>query len=206
MIAVVDYDAGNLRSVETALKYLKADFSVTSDPDELIKADKVIFPGVGEAGYAMTVLKKRGLDSALKEFAASGKPLFGICLGSQILLEHSQESDTDLLDLVPGNVRRFPEEINLKIPQMGWNTVKHDDSGLFHDIPQESSFYFVHSYYMPLTDEDGMRYSWAAASSTYGIDFACAVHKDNVWAVQFHPEKSGMTGLKLLGNFVERIN
>jgi len=200
MISVVDYDAGNLKSVETALKYLDADFIITRSAGELLSSDKVIFPGVGEASHAMSVLKKYSLDKALVDFASSGRPLLGICLGCQILLESSEEGNTELLGIIPGTVKRFPSDIcsssGLKIPQIGWNTVEHDNSELFDGIPQESSFYFVHSYYLPVSD-------YTVGKSSYGIDFSAAVRKGNVWGTQFHPEKSGEKGLKLLDNFLK---
>lgn len=205
MITVVDYEAGNLTSVETALRYLGASFRISSDPETLLDSDKVIFPGVGEARHAMGVLSSRGLDQALVEFASTGKPLFGICLGCQILQDHSEERDTRLLGLIPGNVQLFPPRQGLKVPQIGWNTVTHDDSVLFEGIPQESSFYFVHSYFLSTKLSDGSDSPWIAGRSEYGIDFAAAVHRDNVWATQFHPEKSGPKGLRLLQNFVERV-
>ncbi len=206
MITVVDYEAGNLKSVETALNYLQADFTISQDPDIIAKSDKVIFPGVGEASHAMGVLKSRGLDEALITFASTGKPLFGICLGCQILQDYSEERDTELLGLIPGDVRQFPSDMGLKVPQIGWNTVSHDSSLLFEGIPQESSFYFVHSYYLSTKLSDGSESPWIAGRSDYGITFAAAVHRDNIWATQFHPEKSGPKGLKLLDNFIRRID
>lgn len=205
MIALIDYDAGNLRSVETALRYIHAEYKVTSDPDSLSSFDKVIFPGVGEARYAMEVLESRGLDQALKDFANSGKPLFGICLGCQILQDYSEERNVELLGIIPGKVKLFPSAAGLKVPQIGWNTVVHDNSELFADIPQESSFYFVHSYYLSTRLEDETPSPWVAGRSEYGVEFAAAIHRDNVWAAQFHPEKSGEKGLALLKNFTERI-
>lgn len=205
MITVVDYEAGNLTSVKTALQYLGASFRVSSDPETLLDSDKIIFPGVGEARHAMGVLSSRGLDRALVEFTSTGKPLFGICLGCQILQDHSDERDTDLLGLIPGNVQLFPPSGGFKVPQIGWNTVSHDGSVLFEGIPQESSFYFVHSYYLSTTLSDGSDSPWIAGRSEYGITFAAAVHRDNVWATQFHPEKSGPKGLHLLRNFIEKV-
>lgn len=205
MITVVDYEAGNLTSVETALRFLKADFRISSDPETVLSSDKVIFPGVGEARHAMGVLTSRGLDEALKGFAATGKPLFGICLGCQILQDHSEERDVDLLGLIPGDVKHFSVIPGFKVPQIGWNTVIHDDSVLFDGIPQDSSFYFVHSYYLSTTLSDGSDSPWVCGRSEYGIPFAAAVHRDNVWATQFHPEKSGPKGLKLLSNFVKKV-
>ena len=206
MITVVDYDAGNLTSVETALRYLKAEYRVSADPDEVLKSDKVIFPGVGEARHAMGVLGDRGLDEALKAFAATGRPLFGICLGCQILQDHSEERDTELLGLIPGDVKLFPAVPGYKVPQIGWNTVTHDGSVLFDGIPQDSSFYFVHSYYLSTTLADGTDSPWVCGRSEYGIAFAAAVHRDNVWATQFHPEKSGPKGLKMLSNFIGKVS
>ncbi len=205
MIALIDYDAGNLRSVETALRFLGAEYEVTSNPDTLASFDKVIFPGVGEARHAMGVLASRGLDQALREFASSGKPLFGICLGCQILQDHSEERDVELLGIIPGNVKLFPAAAGLKVPQIGWNTVVHDNSQLFRDIPQNSSFYFVHSYYLSVQLDDGGSSPWVCGRSEYGLEFAAAIHRENVWATQFHPEKSGEKGLALLRNFTERI-
>ncbi len=198
MIGVVDYEAGNLKSVETALAYVGADFFISSDPQKLKNADKLIFPGVGEAAAAMKVLKASGLDQVLRDFASSGKPLFGICLGSQILFDHSEESDTPCLGILPGNVKQFSRDMGLKIPHMGWNTLKHTNHPLFKDIPQDKSFYFVHSYYVsPMSGED------VVGTSDYGIEFTAAVARGNVMATQFHPEKSGEWGLKILKNFME---
>ncbi|OQY35513.1 MAG: imidazole glycerol phosphate synthase subunit HisH [Spirochaetaceae bacterium 4572_59] len=198
MIAVIDYDSGNLKSVETALAYLGADYFISSDPEKLIAADKLIFPGVGEAAQAMGVLKSKGLDKALSDFAATGKALFGICLGCQILFEHSQESDTPCLGLLPGMVKQFSSEMGLKIPHMGWNTLKHTAHPLFKGIPQGKSFYYVHSYYVEASHKEDV-----IGSSDYGIEFTGAVARGNVMATQFHPEKSGEWGLKLLKNFME---
>ena len=197
MIGVIDYEAGNLTSVSTALKYLGADFFVTSDPEEVKKADKLIFPGVGEAGQAMENLKKSGMDQALKEFANRGKPFFGICLGSQILFDHSDERNAACLGILPGNVVHFPKDMGLKIPQIGWNTVEFKNDPLVKDLPQDCSFYFVHSYYVSPASDDLI-----LGQSEYGIPFTAAVRKDNVWATQFHPEKSGKPGLKILSNYI----
>ncbi len=197
MIAVVDYDAGNLKSVETALEKLGADFFISSDPGRLAGADKMIFPGVGEAAQAMKRLKDTSLDKVIRDFAASGKPLFGICLGSQILFDHSEESDTPCLGILPGKVRQFSADMGLKIPHMGWNTLKHSNHPLFKDLPQERSFYFVHSYYVDPADKADV-----IGTSDYGIDFTAAVARGNVMATQFHPEKSGEWGLQILKNFI----
>ncbi|MDA3955232.1 imidazole glycerol phosphate synthase subunit HisH [Oceanispirochaeta sp.] len=198
MIAVVDYEAGNLKSVETALEKLGADFFISSDPLRLAEADKMIFPGVGEAAQAMAVLKKTGLDLVLKEFALTGKPLLGICLGSQILFDSSEESDTPCLGILPGKVCRFSTEMGLKIPHMGWNTLTHSDHPLFLNLPQDKSFYFVHSYYVEPQNKADI-----IGSSDYGHSFTAAVARKNVMATQFHPEKSGEWGLLILQNFID---
>lgn len=198
MIAVVDYDAGNLKSVETALEKLGADFFISSDPEKLASADKMIFPGVGEAAQAMKRLKETSLDKVVKDFAVSGKPLFGICLGAQILFDHSEESDTACLGILPGKVRLFSSDMGLKIPHMGWNTLKHNNHALYKDLPQDKSFYFVHSYYIEAADSEDV-----IGTSDYGIDFCASVARNNVMATQFHPEKSGEWGLKILKNFIE---
>jgi glutamine amidotransferase len=196
MIAVVDYGAGNIRSVELALGHLNASFETTSDPARVLAADRVIFPGVGAAGSAMRVLKERGLDEALGEAAKRGTQILGICIGAQLVLDHSEEGDTTCLGLIKGNVRRFPSDAGLKIPQIGWNTVEFQaESGLFTRIPDSSSFYFVHSYYPAPAD------AWALGRTSYGVEFVCAFEQENVHAVQFHPEKSGPVGLRLLQNF-----
>jgi len=197
MIGVIDYDAGNLTSVSTALRFLKADFFVTRDPQELARADKVIFPGVGEAVQAMGNLKRSGMDEGLREFAAGGKPFLGICLGSQILFDHSEERDVPCLGILPGRVLRFPADMGMKIPQIGWNTVDFKEDPLVSDLPGEASFYFVHSYYVKPATEDIV-----LGKSEYGIPFTAAVRQENVWATQFHPEKSGKPGLKILKNFI----
>ncbi|MDC7220398.1 MAG: imidazole glycerol phosphate synthase subunit HisH [Spirochaetales bacterium] len=197
MIAVIDYDSGNLTSVSSALKFLKADFFVTKKPEDLSRADKVIFPGVGEAVQAMGNLNKSGMGEALKAYAAGGKPFLGICMGSQILFDHSEERDADCLGILPGKVLRFPSDMGMKIPQIGWNTVDFKDDPLTKGLSEEDSFYFVHSYYIsPATDD------LVLGKSEYGIPFTAAVRKDNVWATQFHPEKSGKPGLKILDNFI----
>ncbi len=197
-VGVVDYDAGNLTSVKTALKYLQADYLVSSEPKELDKTDKLIFPGVGEARAAMRNLKNRGLEQLLHSYFKSGRQMLGICLGSQIVLSRSEENDTPCLGLIPGTARRFPRGSGLKVPHMGWNRVREaSDSFLFRDIPDGSSFYFVHSYY-PEPEDDGA----VAATCEYGVTFTAALERGNLHAVQFHPEKSGKWGLQLLQNFL----
>lgn len=198
-IGIVDYDAGNLKSVETALDSLEADYFVSSKPDNLMNSDKLIFPGVGEASSSMKVLKKSGLDIFLKEYFKSGKSIFGICLGCQIVLDSSEESDTDCLGLVKGTSREFSHDMGLKIPHMGWNQVEQQGKHyIFKDIPDYTSFYFVHSYYPDLKYPN-----YEIASTEYGIPFTSGFSVDNLVSVQFHPEKSGPYGLKVLDNFIK---
>lgn len=197
-VGVVDYAAGNLTSVETALKRLGADFAVSGLPDELDRTERLIFPGVGEARAAMRELEKRRLDGFLRRYVASGRPVLGICIGCQIVLSLSEENETPCLDIVPGRVRRFPYDMGLKVPHMGWNEVRQRGvSPLFDGIPDGSSFYFVHSYYpQPERQEETI------GTTDYGIEFVSAFSRNNLYAVQFHPEKSGELGIRLLSNFL----
>ena len=197
-IGVIDYDAGNLKSVETALRYLEADFVISGEPAVLSKTSRVIFPGVGDANAAMQVLKTRGLDKMLQETFQAGKPILGICLGTQIVFSASEERNTQCLDLVPGKVVRFPVRKGYKIPHMGWNQVKIvREHPLFSGIADNSSFYFVHSYYPVPENRD-----YVIGETDYGFVFTSAIECRNLVAVQFHPEKSGETGLKMLKNFL----
>ncbi|OQX29178.1 MAG: imidazole glycerol phosphate synthase subunit HisH [Spirochaeta sp. LUC14_002_19_P3] len=202
MIAVVDYGAGNLTSVVNALKHLGARFRISAEAAELMAANKVIIPGVGEARQAMEFLASKSLIEPLKEFAAAGKPLLGICLGCHLLMEHSEERDTALLGLIPGRVRLFPNGEAFKVPQIGWNPVRHSGAGLFKGVPQNCSFYFANSYYIPPADSEN-NYPWAAGISEHSVPFAAAVNQGRIWGAQFHPEKSGKDGLRLLRNFIE---
>ncbi len=198
IIGIVDYNAGNLASVVSAISHIGADYIVSSDHDALMKCDKLLFPGVGEAFWAMKQLKDRGLESTLNAFKKSGKPILGICLGSQIILDHSEERDTTCLKLVPGNAKRFPSDMGLKIPHIGWNTLKHNGKGIFKDIPEDASFYFVHTYYVEPDNKLDV-----IGVTNYGIDFCSGLQHENITAFQFHPEKSGEVGLQLLRNFVQ---
>jgi glutamine amidotransferase len=197
-VTVVDYGAGNLRSVETALRFLAADFKISADPEEVSRADKLVFPGVGEAAAAMATLARTGLGEAIRAFHRSGRPLFGICLGSQVVLDRSEESDTACLGLVPGTARLLPREPGYKVPHMGWNRLRPLRAHpLFAGVPEGASFYFVHSYYPePEVQADRL------AVTEYVIPFTSALARDNLCAVQFHPEKSGRFGLKMLSNFL----
>lgn len=200
-IGVIDYGMGNLHSIAKALE-VAADGQrvlVSYDPDKLRKADRLVLPGVGAIGQCMAELKRLELDQLVRELAGK-KPLLGICLGMQVLLSRSEENGgTAGLDLIPGEVKRFPGGNDLKVPQMGWNRVHQmREHRLWQDIPQDSWFYFVHSYYAaPSTPQQ------LFATSEYGVRFAAAVIRDNVVAVQFHPEKSQAAGLALLANFLQ---
>lgn len=197
-VGVVDYEAGNLRSVETALRALGADFITSGVPEDLTDVERLIFPGVGEAASAMDVLRERRLSGFLVDYVESGRPLLGICLGYQVLMEHSDERDTECLGVLPGRVKRFQPAKGLKIPHMGWNTVEHRNRHpAFTGIPEHTSFYFVHSYYVEPASQE-----LVIGRTDYGIGFASAASRDNVLAVQFHPEKSGRHGLRLLRNFL----
>jgi glutamine amidotransferase len=200
MITIIDYNAGNLTSVKRALDHLGIANQITADPDVARQAGKIIFPGVGAAGAAMATLKERGLDSALRDAFQSGTPILGICIGCQIVLTHSEEGDTPCLDLLPGQTVRFRlNQPELKIPHMGWNavTVTQPHPLLSHLRPGDE-FYFVHSFYPQPADTTQIY-----ATSEYGGDFPVAIGRDNLFAVQFHAEKSGPVGLKLLENFAK---
>ncbi|MFW6288785.1 MAG: imidazole glycerol phosphate synthase subunit HisH [Spirochaetota bacterium] len=196
---VVDYDAGNLRSVETALAHIGAEFEITADPVTVASADRIIFPGVGDGAHAMRVLVERGLNTAMKKQFAAGVPILGICVGCQIVLDATEERNAACLGLIPGTAKRFPPESG-KVPHMGWNPVRYaDDHWLFAGIAQQSSFYFVHSYY-PAPSFEADAIAWAE----YGFEFAAAVERGSLVATQFHPEKSGEVGLQVLRNFLGR--
>ena len=206
-IVVVDYGMGNLRSVAKAVEHVAPDKKViiSSDKSEIANAERVIFPGQGAARDCMRELEDRNLTQVVLN-AAKEKPFLGICMGMQVLLNHSEENEgVDCLGLYEGNVRFFGKELKsaqgekLKIPHMGWNGVDQViEHPLWHNIKNHSRFYFVHSYYMDPQDK-----SLVAATSDYGIEFVTAIAKDNVFAVQFHPEKSAQDGLQLLKNFTQ---
>ena len=199
MIAIIDYDAGNLRSVEKALLSIGEDAIVTRDRDEILSADKVILPGVGAFGDAMKKLGEYGLVDTIHEAVDSGKPFLGICLGLQLLFRRSDESDgVEGLSILPGEILRIPDAPGIKIPHIGWNSLKvKDDARLFNGLGENPYVYFVHSYYLKADDENIV-----AATTEYGETFIHAsVQKDNVYACQFHPEKSGGVGMQILKNF-----
>ena len=199
MIAVIDYDAGNLKSVEKALLYLDEKVKVTSDAKEILKADKIILPGVGAFGDAMEKLNNSGLAETICEAVDKKIPLLGICLGLQLLFESSEESPgVSGLSLLKGKIVRIPEKEGFKVPHIGWNSLKiASGAALFRDIPQDSHVYFVHSYYLKAEEPI------VTATTDYVVDIHASVQKDNLFACQFHPEKSGNIGLKLLKNFAQ---
>ncbi|WP_027147203.1 MULTISPECIES: imidazole glycerol phosphate synthase subunit HisH [Methylobacter] len=205
-VAVIDYGMGNLHSIAKALQHAapQVDVRIVSDADAILRADRVVFPGVGAIRDCMQALNRSGLSSVIKSVAET-RPLLGICLGMQALLTDSEENgNTQCLNVFPGHVVHFPESLkdkagnSLKIPHMGWNRVHFTPHPLWQGIVQDSRFYFVHSYYARPDDA-----SVIAATAEYPDPFACALARDNVFAVQFHPEKSQMAGLQLLRNFLQ---
>ena len=202
MIAVVDSGSGNLRSVEKAIAHVGGKPVLTSDPDRIRRADRVVVPGQGAFGQMVGALRERGLEDAIRDVIALGRPYLGICLGLQVLFDRSEEQGpVDGLGFVGGEVVKFrPDDPALKVPHMGWNRV-HRAGGrepLLDGIPDGAYFYFVHSYYCVPRDA-----SVTALTCDYGVEFAAAVRKDNLFACQFHPEKSQAVGLRLLKNFAE---
>ncbi|MGV8074061.1 MAG: imidazole glycerol phosphate synthase subunit HisH [Syntrophobacteraceae bacterium] len=204
MIAILDYRAGNLTSVERALRFLNVPSQITHSHDLIRKAERIIFPGVGAAGKSMKDLKELGLDTVLRERLEAGVPVLGICVGLQVLFDYSEENDTPCLGIIPGKIRLFPADIRsddgetLKIPHMGWNEVTFESHPVFAKVPLGSEFYFVHSFY----PEPGAP-KHIVGRTDYGMTFASAVAHRNLVAVQFHPEKSGPPGLQILRNFSE---
>ena len=202
MIAIINYNAGNITSVARALQNIGQDFVITDDTKKLDAASHVIFPGVGAAGEAMAYLREKNLDAWLKNWISTGKPLMGICLGTQIILDYSEENETKCIGLVAGSTKRFPEKLTsggqaLKIPHMGWNSVTfRRNHPVFQDIPTDAEFYFVHSYYPAPSDE-----SMVLGITDYGMIFCSVLAQENLVAMQFHPEKSGRPGLQILRNF-----
>ncbi len=197
MIAILDYDAGNLRSVEKAFLYLGQDVTVTADPKVILSADRVVLPGVGAFRDAMDKLKAAGLDAVVREVVQKKTPFLGICLGMQLLYDYSEEGDCEGLGILSGTVKRFPADCGLKIPQIGWNHLTiQKQSLLLSGIELPPYVYFVHSYYVDAADK-----STVAATVEYGVSADVLVETDSVYLTQFHPEKSGKTGLAMLQNF-----
>lgn len=200
MIAIIDYDAGNIKSVEKAFEKLGADIVITKDPEVILRAEKVILPGVGAFGDAMANLHKYNLVPVIEEVVKKGTPFLGICLGLQLLFERSDETPgVEGLGILKGEILRIPECGDLKIPHMGWNSLHLQNQGrLFKGLAEESYVYFVHSYYLKAEEEEIVK-----ATAEYGVTIHASVEKDNVFACQFHPEKSSDVGLQILKNFVE---
>ena len=198
MIAIIDYDAGNIRSVEKAFNYLGQETIVTRDKDIILSADKVVLPGVGSFGDAMEKLNKYKLVQVIEDVCSKKTPFIGICLGLQLLFKSSDEcKGVSGLGILDGEILRIPEESGLKIPHIGWNSLEiAPDGRLFKDIDNQSYVYFVHSYYLKAKDEGIVK-----AVTDYGCRIHASVEKDNIFACQFHPEKSSETGLKILSNF-----
>jgi glutamine amidotransferase len=190
-VAIIKYNAGNIRSVDHALKRLNVNAEITDDHDAIMSADKVIFPGVGEAATTMNYLKERALDELIKGLS---QPVLGICLGQQLMCRWSEEGDTDCIGIFDQPVRRFPD--GLKVPHMGWNNLNHVKGELFDKYLEGAYVYFVHSYYVPVCED-------TAAETEYMVPFSAAMQKANFFATQFHPEKSGDPGEKILLNFLK---
>ncbi|WP_299116947.1 imidazole glycerol phosphate synthase subunit HisH [uncultured Winogradskyella sp.] len=190
-LKIVNYGAGNIKSIQFAFHRLGYDAVLSDNPDEIFKADKVIFPGVGEASSAMKMLKESGLDTLIPKLK---QPVLGICLGMQLMCNHTEEGDTKGLGIFNVDVKRFSNAV--KVPQMGWNTINNLKSYLFKDIREEEYMYLVHSYYAENCDE-------AIATSNYELEYASALENNNFFGVQFHPEKSSKVGAQLLQNFLD---
>ncbi len=191
-VVVIDYNAGNIRSVIYALDRLGQKYRLSSDPEAINNSDKVIFPGVGEASTTMDYLTKTGLSEVIKNLE---QPVYGICIGQQLLCSYSEEGDTDCLGIFPYDVLGFDHNLTDRVPHMGWNTITNLEGPLFHGVPDRSYVYFVHSYYSQ-TNPDQI------ATTDYGVTFAAAMHKDNFYTSQFHPEKSAKIGSQILKNFL----
>jgi len=193
-IAIVKYNAGNIRSVIGALNRLGVNPLLTDNEEQLRSADKVIFPGVGEASTTMEYLKAHGLDLIIKDLK---QPVLGICLGQQLMCSHSEEGDVDCLGIFDVPVLKFiPQRHEDKVPHMGWNTIETTGDGLFNGFGKPEYVYFVHSFYVPVCE-------WTAAKTDYILPFSASLHKDNFYATQFHPEKSGGTGERIIKNFLD---
>ncbi|WP_149527220.1 imidazole glycerol phosphate synthase subunit HisH [Sphingobacterium hotanense] len=195
MIGIVNYEAGNIFSITAALKRLNIAHGMVNTPEELEQYDKIIIPGVGHAGAAMAKLEARGMVEPIRQLK---KPVLGICVGMQLLTGFSEEGNSDLVGIIPLKTLHFDERIQQKVPHMGWNSIVFENTcPLFQDIPNNSYFYFVHSYFI---EYDA---TYTIARCDYGLPFSAAISKDNFWAVQFHPEKSGTAGEQLLLNFAK---
>lgn len=202
MIAIIDYGAGNLQSVEKAFRFLGCEVKVTGSMEGLLCSDAAVLPGVGSFGDSMDCLMKSGLIDPIKEFIGSGRPFLGICLGLQLLFEESEESPgVKGLGVLKGKICKIPAESGLKIPHIGWNSLDvRKNGGLFQGLPENPYVYFVHSYYLKAEDRDVV-----SSQTQYGVDIDASVQRKNLFATQFHPEKSGEVGLRILRNFASAI-
>lgn len=202
MIAIIDYGAGNIQSVSKALRHIGCDCFITNKREEILAADGAVLPGVGSFGDTVDSMNKYGIKETVKEFIGSGKPFLGICLGLQLLFLTSEESEgAEGLDIFGGKIKKIPAAEGLKIPHMGWNSLKiKKGSRLFAGVEENPYVYFVHSYYLDAEDKNIV-----AAQTEYGVTIDAAVESGNVFATQFHPEKSGSTGLKILKNFADIV-
>lgn len=200
MITIIDYGAGNIASVQKAFEFLGVETKLSSDPVELLNSSAAVLPGVGSFGDAMQNIKDRNLEKPIKDFIASGKPFLGICLGLQLLFESSEESvGVEGLSVLKGKIIKIPSDCGLKVPHMGWNSLSYNNKGdIFQDVDEQSYVYFVHSYYLK-AEEDIV-----TARANYAVDIDASVQKGNLIACQFHPEKSGKVGLRLLENFARK--
>ncbi len=204
MISIIDYDVGNLASVEKAFQFIGSEAQITKLPQEVLAADAVVLPGVGAFADAMESLKKANMAEVVKEVIKKGIPFLGICLGMQLLFDYSEEGGEKVegLGILKGSVKLFSGDMGLKVPHMGWNSIKPDKKcPLMEILPEKPYVYFVHSYFLDAEDKQIV-----AASCDYGIPFDAAVFKNNIFATQFHPEKSGVVGLQILTNFVKYAN
>ncbi len=193
MIAVIDYDTGNLRSVANALQRLGAEFCVTDDKSKILAADRVLLPGVGEARSAMAKLHERGLLELLPTLT---QPVLGICIGVQLMCQYSEEGDVECMGIFDSSVRKFSTDMGLKVPHMGWNSIENLSSPLFDGVDEGSYIYYVHSFAPELSKQ-------SIATTKYGIEYSAALNRDNFFGTQFHPEKSGSVGEKILSNFLK---
>lgn len=193
-VCIIKYNAGNIYSVVNAMKRLGIDPIVTDNPEVLMSADRILFPGQGEAKSTMRYLRERGLDNIIKNLK---QPVLGICIGQQLLCKHSEEGDTDCIGIFQTDVKRFiPNAKEQKVPAMGWNALHNTHHPLFDKLPPDPYAYFVHSYYVPICE-------WTAATATHILPYSAALHKENFYATQFHPEKSGQVGEQILKNFLD---
>ncbi|MDF2522821.1 MAG: hisH [Clostridiales bacterium] len=203
MIAIIDYGVGNLRSVEKAFNFIGSEAVTTSDSELILKADRVVLPGVGAFADAMERLEQAKMIEVIKSAVKSGRPFLGICLGMQLLFDYSEEGGEEVkgLGILKGSIKQLPHDMGLKVPHMGWNSINIDDScPLFEGLQQNPHVYFVHSYYLSAEEKKDV-----IATTNYGIDFDVAVGRERVFATQFHPEKSGDVGLQILRNFVSLV-